>query len=105
MSRRERDKGARFERQVARLLGAHDCSIERVGSRGKRDSVHADITHEEYYIQCKHYKRIGLYSWWKGHAELASEQGKIPLLVFKQDRDEILVTLRLEDFLRLTDAK
>lgn len=97
MSKRERAKGARFERQVAHALGT-----ERIGTRGKRDAEHADVKHDRFYVQCKHYKRIRVCRWYEETAERAKEVGKTPVVVLKEDRGQPLVLISLQDFLEMT---
>jgi len=89
-------KGARFEREVAKAF-----ETERVGLRGKADREHADVAHEIYFIQCKSYKRLGIYRWFKEVRDGARRVGKKPMLVVKQDRERPLVVMELEDFTKL----
>lgn len=100
MGKQERDKGARFERWVAKNLGT-----ERVGTRGKKDAEHADIIHPRFYIQCKHYRRIAISHWFKETEKGAKKFGKTPLLAIKSDYTTPLIVLRFDDFLKLMGGK
>ena len=48
LGKKSRDKGKRFELEIANLLG-----IERSGTRGKPDKEHGDLIHSQFFIQCK----------------------------------------------------
>lgn len=96
MGKSERDKGSRFERKVAQAFGT-----ERVGTRGKRDKEHADVEHDVFFIQCKHYKRMALFRWFEETSEGASKVGKTPILVLKEDRNEPVVVIGLDAFFDL----
>ena len=93
MGKSQREKGARFEREVAQVFGT-----ERVGSRGKPDATHSDVEHESLFIQCKRRARLALYQWWEETVEGAVNAGKVPLLVIRQDRGEALVVMDLKTF-------
>jgi hypothetical protein len=100
MGRLSRDKGARFEREVAKALGT-----ERTGTRGKADKEHADVVHPRFFVQCKRRAKLSISSWWKETSEGATKAGKTPILVVREDRGEALAVMRLEDFGKLREAQ
>lgn len=92
MGKKERTKGAQFEREVAAVLGA-----ERVGARGRPDAEHADIVHPDCLIECKRRKDIAIYQWWRDLRGKAQLSGKTPVLVIREDREEALMVVSLEE--------
>jgi hypothetical protein len=99
MGKLSRDKGARFEREVAASLGT-----ERAGTKGKPDADDADVILRTYYVQCKRRARLAIGAWWRDTADGAERAGKRPLLVVREDRGEALAIVRLSDLLDDSDA-
>ena len=89
-----RDKGARFEREIASVLGT-----ERAGTKGKPDVDDADVVHPTYFVQCKRRARLAIGAWWRETADGAERARKRPLLVVREDRGEALAIVRLKDLL------
>ena len=88
MGKAERDKGARREREVAQIMGAE--KISRMYQEGP------DLFWNGEWIEVKA-RANGfrtLYKWLEGEATI---------IAHKADRQPWLVTLTLEDFLRLTE--
>tara|TARA_Y100000310_G_C20108003_1_gene545790 strand:+ start:220 stop:525 length:306 start_codon:yes stop_codon:yes gene_type:complete len=94
-----RNKGAGFEREVARAL-----STERTGTRGKPDDEHGDVLHPDLFIQCKRRAKIGIYAWWEENKQTAEPTGKEPILIVRQDRSEPLVVMSMEMFNAFLEA-
>jgi calcineurin-like phosphoesterase family protein len=95
MSKRNRNRGKRHERNIAKLLNG-----KRLGVLGKHD-----VENETYSIECK--SREKLPKWFQQMWEQAvrnCEEDKIPLLVIHKLRQKYLddwVVIRLEDFLKI----
>lgn len=94
MGKLSRDKGARFEREVATMLDTTRC-----GTKGKPDSTDADVFHPTLFVQCKRRARLSIGAWWRETADGAKNAGKIPLLIVREDRGEALAIVRLADLL------
>ena len=96
--RKSRNKGKRFELEIA-----HALDTERTGTRGKSDADHGDIIHDTLFVQCKRRAAlpVSLMTWWNETTAAASRVDKMPLLVIREDRGEALVLMRLGD---LADA-
>ena len=58
-----------------------------------------------YHIECKHHERIRLYEWMKQAIRDSEQDGSIPVIVHKQNRKPVLVTLLLTDFPDMVNVK
>jgi len=96
MSRTEREKGARFEREVADIFGTRRISVQ-----GRSDVEHADVAHKYLWLQCKRRARLSIYAWWEETKQAAEEASKMPVLVVRQDRGEALVVIDAKTFAKI----
>lgn len=90
-----RNKGAAFEREVAKML------LDDLGMKFKRDieqyreADHGDLICEDpdfpFTLELKRYKEGSLHkpAWWQQCVTAAKAQRKIPALVYKYDRQPI----------------
>jgi len=90
-----RNKGASFERQVAKMLH------EELGVSFKRDieqyraADHGDLVPDDpdfpFIIECKRYANgTGCApQWWKQAERAADAEGKLPCVIYKFDRRDI----------------
>lgn len=102
MAINSRDKGARFERQLAAILrdyGYHDCrrTAQYCGKSGDSADV---VGLPGIHIEAKHQETMRLYDW-MAQAVRDAAPGKIPAVFHKRNNSDILVTVRLDDFMRL----
>ena len=97
-----RAKGARFEREIANDLTKDGWPMRRTAQRkGAHDAADIepdDAEHimEGFHFECKHQERMQLYSWVNQAVEESG--GKIPVVVHKKNRADVLATLRWEDW-------
>ena len=93
-------KGARFERALAAKLreyGYKDCrrSAQYCGNTGEA----ADILNLPHiHIEAKHQEKMYLYDW-MAQAKHDARDGEIPAVFHKKNNADILVTMRLEDWM------
>lgn len=92
MNARSRTKGANFEREVARILRDHDIPVVRTGEY-KKDDLLVCLDGTERVWECKRRK--------KGFHSLYSFISGAWAVVHRDDHQEPLITLRLDDFLTL----
>ena len=64
MGKTEREKGARFEREIAAAL-----RTERAGTKGRPDGDDADVRHPAFYVRCKRRARLAVHVAQTGRAE------------------------------------
>lgn len=98
MGKAQRDKGARFEREIVHALRAYGLRADRVPLSGASEGFKGDvrlIDHNEVSmtIECK--KRA------HGQKQIREWIEEADLLVLGADRQEALVVLRLKDFCEL----
>ena len=96
-----RDKGARYEREVAKYLKGFGYETSRsaqwCGKTGQADVIGLPMIH----IECKHYKNRSFDYEWMEQAKRDARPGEIPVVFHKIDYHEDLVTMRRSDFMEL----
>ena len=95
-----REKGAKGERELARLLTEYGYSCRRgqqySGANGDADVVGLPDVH----IECKRVERLNLYDA-MAQARHDARAGETPAVFHRKNHCEWLVTLRLDDFMTL----
>ena len=101
MSRAQRDKGARFEREVASLLGV------RRNLRADYSESAPDITTEHFIVECKRRKGIAAARWLEQASRYAldDEEGRVPIVFCREDGGRVLAILYAEDLLALANRE
>lgn len=98
-------KGARYELEVAHFLQAHGYpdahrTAQHCGKTGDAGDVEGV---PGLHIECKRVERLNLYSAY--HQAVrdndAKNAGDIPVVVHKKNRETTLVTLSLDDFIKI----
>ena len=94
-----RNKGARFERTVARLLTENGWPATRgCQFQGGADSPDVRATTFPWHLECKAVERLDLYG---AMTQAIADSGgqKMPAVVHKRNRSDILFTCKLQDLL------
>lgn len=96
-----KQKGARFERTLANILKkdyGYDTrrGQQYCGANGDADVVGLPGIH----IEAKHQERMQLYDW-MAQAKSDAKDGEIPAVFHKKNNCEILVTLPLDEFMKI----
>ena len=105
MTVNSKQKGARFERQLAskfREYGYSDCrrTAQYCGNTGDASEV---VGLPFIHVEAKHQEQMRLYDWMdqaKRDAK-AGGQGCLPAVFHKKNHAEILVTMTLEDWMTI----
>ena len=104
MAVNSKQKGARFERHLASLFREYGYDARRTaqycGNTGDASDV---VGLPGLHIEAKHQETMRLYEWIsqaKRDAE-AGGKGNLPAVFHKKNNAEILVTMRLDDFMNL----
>ena len=97
-----RDKGKRAEREAARELQELFGTAFRRSQQyaGGVDSADVIGGPSELHWEVKHQEKMRLYSWVEQSVDDCGT--KLPLVAHKQNRKEWLITIRLNDLLRLS---
>lgn len=104
-----REKGARFERELSAIFKklGYDThrSAQYSGKNGDADVVGLPGIH----IEAKHQEKMMLYDWMAQAKRDSEKNGRIPAVFHKKNRAAILVTMELDDWMKLyrgeTDGK
>jgi hypothetical protein len=98
-----REKGARFERQVASYLRGYGYNEARrtaqyCGNTGEAADV---VGLPGIHIEAKHQEKMSLYDWIAQAKRDAAGSGKLPVVIHKKNNAAILVTMELDDWIEL----
>lgn len=100
MAVNSKQKGARFERQLASKFReyGYDCrrGQQYCGANGDADVVGLPGIH----IEAKHQEKMSLYNW-MAQAKADAREGEIPTVFHKKNNADILVTLSFDDFMTI----
>ena len=96
-----RIKGANFERHLAKLISEQTILSAKRGlgqTRGGGGEI-SDVDIPILHIEAKRHKRCNIKAALEQAITDASDNGKIPVAITKDDRKEILVTMRFDDWI------
>lgn len=100
MAVNSRAKGKRFELSLAKMLRdyGYDCrrGQQYCGAGGDADVVGLPGIH----IEAKAQERMCLYDW-MDQARRDAKEGRLPTVFHKKNNADVLVTMRLEDWMQL----
>jgi Holliday junction resolvase len=104
MSRRERDKGARGEREVATVLRDHGLEVDRTPNSGGLH-IAGDVTGlAGYHVEVKRQETLRLPLWVRQATDEAPE-GAEPVVVYRQSGEPWRVVLELDAFAKLVSGR
>lgn len=97
-----KDKGKRFEREIANLLKDYGYDARRTaqycGNTGDASDV---VGLPGIHIECKAQEQMRLYEWMQQAIRDSEKSGKMPTVFHKKNYADILVTMRLDDWMTL----
>ena len=103
MAVNSKQKGARFERTLASMLKKYGYECRRgqqyCGANGDADVVGLP----GIWIEAKHQEKMHLYDWME-QAKRDAVEGDIPVVIHKKNNAAILVTMELQDFMKIYQA-
>lgn len=103
MGRMQREKGARYERQIAAALTAAGYQCRRTCQTDGR--IEADVIGlPGIHIEAKHQEQMRLYDWME-QSKRDARPGEIPVVMHRKNRAGTLVTMELDDWLVLYEGK
>ena len=102
MSVNSKQKGARFERHLASRLREYGYEARRTaqycGNTGDASDV---VGLPGLHIEAKHQETMRLYEWISQAKRDSEGTGRLPAVFHKKNNAEILVTMRLDDFMNI----
>lgn len=105
MAVNSKQKGARFERLLASKLREHGYDQARrtaqyCGNTGDASDV---VGLPGLHIEAKHQEQMRLYEWMSQAVRdaAAGGEGRLPAVFHKKNNADILVTMRLDDFMEI----
>jgi hypothetical protein len=101
--RGSRNKGASFEREIARELRAvWPEAVRGLGQARAADEV-PDVDVPGWWIECKRMRECRPQAALRQAEKAAIGSGRIPVAITRDDRDRTVVTLNLEDWIALVE--
>ena len=104
MGKASRDKGARFERTLSKMLREYGYEAERgCQHAGGKDSPDVKTNMPNIHIEAKAVEHLNL---WNAIAQSERDAGEdeMPVVMFKRNRSGVYVTLGFENFMKLYQA-
>lgn len=106
MGKMSKDKGARYEREIAYMLrecGYTDSrrTAQYCGNTGDASDV---IGLRGIHIEAKHQEQFRIYDWMKQAVHDSEKTGNKPAVFFRKNNKETLVCMRFPDWLDLYQA-
>lgn len=95
-----RQKGARGEREVAKILRDHGIDSRRTAQYCGNTGDAADVVFPGFHTEVKLREKTDIWSWWS-QSEHDTKEGETSLVVFRKSREKWKVCLDFEDFLDL----
>ena len=101
-----RAKGAAFERHLANYFNDNSPLEAKRGIGKSRigGSEVSDVDMEIVHIEAKRHKRCNIKAALRQAIADADLNGKIPVAITKDDREDILCTMRLDDYIHFFNA-
>lgn len=99
-------KGAAFERQLAKYFTEHTSLDAKrgIGQTRNGGAEVSDVDMPVLHVEAKRHKRCNIKAALRQAIEDANINGKIPVAITKDDRADILCTMRLEDWIDFFNA-
>lgn len=97
-----KDKGARFERELASLLRQYGYDTRRTAQYCGQSGDAADVVGLPHiHIEAKHQEKMMLYDWMAQAVRDSSKNGRLPAVFHKKNYADVLVTMRLDDWIQI----
>lgn len=102
MGKFSRDKGARFERELAQMFRDNGIDAERTAQHCGKNGDAPDVKGiPGCHIEAKAQERMSLYNWMEQAILDSDKTGDAPVVIHKQNRKPILCTMLWKDWIDL----
>jgi Holliday junction resolvase len=102
MGKMSRDKGKRYERELASKLREYGYDARRTsqycGNTGDASDV---VGLPGIHIEAKHQERIQIYEWISQATHDSAKSGNKPAVFFRKNNSETLVCMKFDDWIEL----
>ena len=103
MAVNSKQKGARFERQLASMIrdaGYHEArrTAQYCGNTGDASDV---VGLPGIHIEAKHQEQFRIYDWIEQAKRDSAGSDNIPAVFFKKNNSEVLVCMTFEDWMKI----
>lgn len=98
-----KQKGKRFELEFAHKLQEHGFTEARRTAQycGKTEESSDVVGLPGIHCECKHQEKLEIYKWMAQAIRDSEGTDNKPCVFFKKNREDILVTMRFDDFMDL----
>jgi hypothetical protein len=104
MGKMSRTKGASFEREIATTMRQVFPGARRGLGQARSAREVPDVDGTPYWIECKNHRRVNIQKAF-AQATTDTDAARAPVVVSKDLRTEVLVTMALSTFLALLGAR
>lgn len=102
MSKMSRDKGKRYERELAGMFRDYGYEARRTAQFCGKTGDSADIEGVPYiHIEAKHQEQFRIYDWMAQAVRDSKKSHKLPAVFFRKNNAETLVCMRFDDWMQL----
>jgi len=102
MVKHPKNKGNAFELLIYKDMKTYIDNVKRVSGsgtmKGENGDIIATIDDKEYCMELKHYKTLTftlIDKWWEKIKRQAKEINMLPLLIYRQNRQKIMIRTHL----------
>lgn len=101
-----KQKGARFERELADLFRKMGYAGARRTAQycGNTGDASDEVGLPGIHVEAKHQETMRLYDWMAQAKRDSENTGNLPAVFHKKSRADILVTMTMDDWMRLYEA-
>ncbi len=102
MGKMSRDKGKRYEREIAGMLRDYGYDARRTAQNCGKSGDAADVVGlDGIHIECKHQEAIKIYDYMEQAKRDSKGTGNKPTVFFRKNNHETLVCMRFDDWMEL----
>ena len=101
MGKLSREKGANFEREIARELRDIFGDESRRGFQYRDGQEVGDVMNPAFFIECKRRKRSNVQAALEQAIAACTDKSRFPVAITRDDRERTIVTMDLADWKEL----
>lgn len=104
MGKMSREKGKRFEREVATMFKEYGYTARRSSQYAGNTGEAADVIGVPgIHLEAKHQEKMHLYDWYEqaNRDAIEEDKGNLPVVIHRANCKPVLVTMMFDDWIRL----